>query len=173
MKITRSAVSTAVTLLALLILIAAIPSAVRDTLEASRVHLFSRQFLEELPPRLTGPGKFRFVLQPLVAIFLGWRSGLSDAAIGRRAYLYDLFAGGVNRKALLHSGLTAIRDLLAMAVVLDAVAQLLIYRQVHPGAAIVVGSVVIAIPYALARTLTTYVVASSARRSSVRKGPGS
>jgi hypothetical protein len=41
-----------------------------------------------------------------------------------------------------------------MGIVLDAVAQLLIYRQVHPGAALVIGPVLIGFPYAMARALT-------------------
>ncbi len=37
---------------------------------------------------------------------------------------------------------------------LDAEAQHLIFRQIHPGAALVVGPVLIATPYALARALS-------------------
>ncbi|MGA8054167.1 MAG: hypothetical protein WCA12_09975 [Burkholderiales bacterium] len=165
MKVTRSTVSTIVTAVAVLILVAAIPSAVRDTFESGRVYLFSRQFLEELPQRLTGPGRLRFVLQPLVAIALGWRSGLSDARTGRPPYLYGLLMGGENRKELLRSGLASIRDLLAIGIVLDAVAQLLIYGQVHPGAALVVGPVLICIPYGVARALTNRVVRLAKRDS--------
>ena len=67
MKVTRGTVSTIITILAALILVAAIPAAVRDTFETGRVYLFSSQFLDELPQRLTGPGRLRFVFQPLVA----------------------------------------------------------------------------------------------------------
>ena len=158
MKITRGTLSAVITGLAVLILVVAIPSAVRDTFETGRVYLFSRQFFEELPERLTGPGRFRFVLQPLMAIFLGWRSGLGDARAGRPAFLYGLLVAGVNRRALLRSGLAAIRDLVAVAIVLDAVSQLLIYGQIHPGAALVLGPVLISIPYAVARALANRVV---------------
>src|SRR6266513_2236910 len=93
MKVTRSTVGTVV---AVLIIVAAIPSAVRETFETGRVYLFSREFLDELPQRFTGPGRLRFVLQPLVAIFLGWRGGLGVARAGRPPYLYGLLAGGVD-----------------------------------------------------------------------------
>ena len=152
MRVAGSTINTIVTILAVPILVAAIPSTVRDTFETGRVYLFSRQFLEELPQRLTGPGRLRFMLQPLAAIFLGWRSGVSHARTAQPA------SGEVNRKDLLRSALADLGQLLAIAIVLDAVAQLLIYRQVHPGAALVVGPVLIAIPYAVARTLTTRVV---------------
>ena len=34
--------------------------------------------LDDMPERLTGPGRFRLLLQPLVATFLGTRSGMAD-----------------------------------------------------------------------------------------------
>jgi hypothetical protein len=161
----RRIFSYVVTGAAVLILVAAIPSALRDTIETGRVYLFSQQFLDELPQRLTGPGRLRFLLQPLVAIVLGWRDGLTDARAGRPPYLFDLLVGGGDRKDLLRSGLAAIRDLLAVGIVLDAVAQFLIYGQVHPGAALVIGPVLICLPYSVARALTNR-MASIARRES-------
>jgi hypothetical protein len=154
MKVTRATLSAIVTAAAVVILVAAVPSAVRDTLDTGRVYLFSQRFLEELPQRLTGPGKLRFLLQPGVAIVLGWRSGVSDLREGRDPYLFGLMAGREDRGELLRSAVRAIRDLLAAGIVLDAVAQLLIYGQVHPGAALVVGPVLICVPYAVTRSLT-------------------
>ena len=165
MKWSRSTFSRIVTAAAVLILVAAIPWALLDTIETGRVYLFSQQFIDELPQRLTGPGRLRFLLQPLVAIVLGWRGGLADARAGRIPYLFGLVAGGGNRKELLRSGLAAIRDLLAVGIVLDAIAQYLIYGQVHPGAALVIGPVLICLPYSVSRALTNR-VASIARRHS-------
>lgn len=164
MKVTRRTFSNLVTIVAVLILVAAIPSAVRDTLETGRVYLFSRQFFDELPMRLTGPGRLRFVLQPLIAIVLGCRSGVADARAGRPPYLYGLVTGSADRKELLRSGFAVVRDLIAIGIVLDAVAQLLIYGQVHPGAAVVIGPVLICTPYAVARALTNRVVRLMQRR---------
>jgi hypothetical protein len=143
-----------VTAIAVLILAAAIPSALQDTLDTGRVYLFSREFFGELAQRFTGPGRLRFVLQPLVAIVLGYRDGRSDARAGKQPYLYGLILGGEDRRELLRSGMAAVRTLVAVGIVLDALAQLLIYRLVHPGAALVVGPVLICIPYAVARALT-------------------
>jgi hypothetical protein len=154
MKVTRATLSAIVTAAAVVILVAAVPSAVRDMLETGRVYLLSQQFIEELPQRLTGPGKLRFLLQPAVAMVLGWRSGLRDLRQGRDPYLFGLVAGREDRRALLRSGLAAIRDLLAVGIVLEAVAQLLIFGQVHPAAALVVGPVLICVPYAASRGLT-------------------
>ena len=157
MRVTRKTISTIVTTAAVVMLIAALPSAIRDTFETGRVYLLSWQFLEELPQRFTGPGRFRFVLQPLVAILLGWREGRADARAGRPPYLYGLLVIGGKRKEMVRSGWSTVRDLLAIGILLDAVAQFLIYRQVHPGAALVIGPVLVTFPYATSRALTNRV----------------
>ena len=155
MKVTRSTILTAA---ALLILVAAIPSALRDTIETGRVYLFSPQFIEELPRRFAGPGRFRFVFQAMMAILVGCRGGLKDARAGRPAYLYGLLAAAGKRREMVRCGWTAIRDLVSMGIILDAAAQLVIYRQVHPGAALLMGPTMIGVPYAVARALTNRVV---------------
>ncbi len=151
MKLTRS---TIITGLAVLVLAAAIPSAIREAIESGRIYLFSWDFLADLPKRLTGPGRFRFILQPAVATILGIRGGVVDGRAGRPPYLVGLLFDPAHRREYLRTGLAAIRDLVALGILLDAVAQFLIFRQIHPGAALVVGPVLIATPYALARALS-------------------
>jgi hypothetical protein len=92
---------TIVPVLALLVIAIALPFAIVDTIEMGRVHLFSRQFLEEIPRRFTGPGRFRFILQPMVAIVLGIRGGLADAKAGNPPYLFGLLFGAERRRELL------------------------------------------------------------------------
>jgi len=48
-------------------------------------------------------------------------------------------------------------DIVAIGIILDAVAQFLIFGQVHPGAAVVIGPILITAPYAFARALTNRV----------------
>src|SRR5260370_24353604 len=128
-----------------------------DTIETGRVYVFSRQFLKELPERFTGPGRFRFILQPMVAIVLGIRGGLADAKAGNPPYLFGLLFGAARRRELLRSGVAAIRNLVALGIVMDIVFQLRLYRSWHPGAALVVGPIFIAFPYTMSRALTTRV----------------
>ena len=64
-------------------------------------YLFSRQFLEDLPKRLKGPGRFRFIFQPAVAIFFGIRAGISDARAGRKPYILGVLFDNQRRRALL------------------------------------------------------------------------
>ena len=89
-----------VTLLALLVIAIALPFAIVDTIEGGRVYAFSRQFLQELPQRFTGPGRLRFILQPMLAIALRIRGGLADAKAGNPPYLLALILGVGRRIAL-------------------------------------------------------------------------
>ena len=152
MKLRRE---TIVTVLALLVIVIAIPFAILDTIETGRVYVFSRQFLQELPQRFTGPGRLRFILQPIFAILLGIRGGRADAKAGNPPYLFGLLFGDGRRKEMLLSGVASIRTLLAVGIIMDVVFQLVIYHSVHPGAALVVGPVLICFPYSLSRALTT------------------
>ena len=143
-----------VTALALIVIAATIPFAIMDTIETGRVYLFSREFLEELPQRFTGPGRLRFILQPVLAILLGMRGGLADARAGNPPYLFGLIFHAGRRRELMQSGVAAISTLLAMGIILDVVFQWVLYRSVHPGAALVVGPILICIPYSVSRALT-------------------
>jgi len=146
-----------VPVLAFLVIAVALPFAIVDIIETGRVYVFSRQFLEELPQRFTGPGRLRFILQPIFAIVLGIRGGLVDAKAGNPPYLFGLLFGAGRRKELLRTGAEAIGTLLAMGIILDVAFQLVIYHSVHPGAAVVIGPILICFPYALSRALTTRV----------------
>ena len=144
-----------VPVLALLVIAATLPFAIVDTIQMGRVHLFSRQFLDELPRRFTGPGRFRFILQPMIAIALGIRGGLADARAGNPPYLFALLFHAGRRRELLRSGVAAIRNLVAMGIIMDVVFQLVLYDSVHPGAALLIGPILICLPYACSRALTT------------------
>jgi len=146
---------TIVIVVALFVLAAAIPFAIVETMEKGRVYLFSRQFLEELPHRFTGHGRFRFILQPMIAIFLGIRGGLADAKAGKPPYLFRLLFHAGHRRELLRSGAAAISTLVAMGIIMDVVFQLVLYRAVHPVVALLVGPIFICVPYTLSRALTT------------------
>jgi hypothetical protein len=143
--------------MAALVLLAAVPSAIREMLGTGRIYLFSWEFLADLPARLEGPGRFRFIFQPTAAIILGIRGGLADARAGRPPYLMGLLLDPLHRWEYIRTGVATIRDIVAIGIILDVVAQFLIFRQVHPGAALLIGPVLITAPYAIARGLTNRV----------------
>ena len=140
-----------------LVLLASLPGAFRDAFDRGGLYLFSQAFLEDLPKRLTGPGRFRFVLQPLIAMLLGIRSGMADARAGRPPYLLGLAIDRQRRGELARDGLEAVANLVLMGILLDSVFQWAILGTSHPGPALVVGPVLIATPYAVARALSNRV----------------
>jgi hypothetical protein len=101
--------------------------------------------------RPAGPLKFRFLMQPAVAIFLAIRSGLRDSREGKPAYFWALFANPSNRAALLRDGVRSIGKLFVFAIVLDCAYQLIVLRWVYPFEALVVAVVLAAVPYLLVR----------------------
>jgi hypothetical protein len=126
-------------------------------LERGNFYVFSSEFLVDLPKRLFGPGRFRFLLQPTVAIVLGILAGGADARAGRVPYLYGLLLGGEDRAHLVRSALGHVANLLLMGILVDSVCQWLILGASYPGAALVVGPVLIAGPYSVARALANRV----------------
>ena len=140
-------------ILTLAALAASVPGSIRDGWQRGGFYVFSHEFLEELPRRLHGPGRFRFLLQPAVAIALGVKAGRADAGAGRRPYLWALLVGGGERRELLRDGFDTIAHLLLAGILADSVAQWLVYGSSHPGAALEVGPVLIALPYAASRAL--------------------
>jgi hypothetical protein len=108
------------------LLFAALPGAVRDAFETGDLYLVSQAFLDDLPRRLMGPGRMRFLFQPIVAITLGMMSRKRD--VGHQ-----------------------LTNLFLFSVLLDLVAQWLILGVAHPGAALVVGPCLITLPYLAAR----------------------
>ncbi len=140
--------------LTVLVLALSLPGSLRDALDRGGIYLFSRAFLDDIPKRLTGPGRFRFILQPVIAIVLGVRNGLADARAGRPPYLYGvLFHRGLRRE-LVRTGFESVANLLLMGILLDAILQWIILGVSYPGPALVVGPTLIVGPYALARALS-------------------
>jgi hypothetical protein len=140
--------------LTLLVLALSLPGSTRKAFERGGLYVFSQEFFVDLPKRLTGPGRFRFVFQPVGAILLGIRDGLSDRRADRPPYLYGILFHRRHRSTLLLSGFETIVNLMLMGILLDSLAQWLILGVSYPGAAIVIGPVLITIPYVLARALT-------------------
>jgi hypothetical protein len=144
--------------LTLLVLILSLPGSLRDAFERGGFYLFSWQFFEDIPKRLTGPGRFRFVLQPAIATLLGIRDGRLDARAGRPPYLYNLLFYQDQRRDLLWSSFNSVVNLVLMGILLDAIAQWLILGASYPGAALLIGPTLITLPYVLARALANRVV---------------
>ncbi len=114
-------------------------------------HLTAR-ITENLIARVTGPMKFRLVLQPAMATFFAIRDGLKDAREGNPAYFWGLFTDKGERERMLDSGWKGVGKVFVLAVVLDVVYQLIEHRWlVYPGEAIIVAFILAIVPYLLIR----------------------
>jgi hypothetical protein len=155
LSISRSSFLTVIVIIAL---VAAVPFAVAEFLKTGELYILSRRFIDDMVARLNGPGRLRFILQPAVAIVIGARDGVKDARAGSPPFLWGLVFRSRHRLGLMRSALASVRDLVAVAILLDVAAQFLIFRMVHPGAALVLGPMLIALPYAMSRALTNRIV---------------
>ena len=152
--------------LTVLVLALSVPGSLREAWERGGLYIFSREFLIDLPKRLFGPGRFRFILQPLVAMTLGVAAGRADARAGRSPYLYALLLGSEDRARLARSALRDVANIMLVGILLDSVCQWLILGASYLGAALLVGPVLIALPYAVARALANRVaVAGDGQRA--------
>jgi hypothetical protein len=137
----------------ILIILAMLPGAIRRILQTGNLYLFTEHFFEDLVARLSGPGRLRFIVQPIVAILLGARDGAKDARVKAPAFLCALAFHGGHRRGMLQDAIVSLGDLVAIAVLLDLIAQFLIFHEIYPGAALLIGPLLVGIPYALSREL--------------------
>ena len=125
------------------------------------------RFTSDMLARVSGPMKFRLLLQPAMAAFFAIRSGLADAREGRPPYFWTLVSGGAPREAMLESGWKSVGRVFILAVVLDVVYQLYVLRFVYPIQALAVAFILAIVPYVILRGLVTRL----ARRSETRRQP--
>jgi hypothetical protein len=130
--------------------------------------IWARVF-ENLGLRITGPMKFRLVMQPLMALFLATRSGIKDAHEGRPPYFWGLFTHPDERLLMLKDGWKSAGRLVILAIVLDVVYQFIVQRMVYPGEAVIVALILAIIPYLLIRGPVNRIVRLSMKRSAEKK----
>src|SRR5215831_643812 len=150
---------------AIAVLVATAPSQILAFFRSGDPYLFTHRFFDDLLARFSGPGRLRFLIQPCVAIVLGLRDGKADFRTQSPPFLIALL-NSVHSRTALRSAIRSICDLVAVAVILDALCQFLIFRNIHPGAAVLVGPILITAPYAISRTLTSSVIASWSKHQS-------
>jgi hypothetical protein len=109
---------------------------------------------EILGQTMGGPGTLRFVLQPAMALLLGFRDGRHDALLGRAPYLLALLTSRGERLERIKHGAKAVALPFLVAIAMDAVFQYVIIRAVSLRAALAVGILLIALPYMVSRALS-------------------
>jgi hypothetical protein len=124
--------------------------------------------LEGIQKRLSGPGSFRFVLQPIIAIALGIRDGLMDAKANDPPYLIGLVFHPEYRREMWTVTVQHVLKPFIVGVVLDLILQYFIFQHVRLIPALMAGILLIGLPYALARGLTNRIATEWNRRRVAR-----
>ncbi len=112
---------------------------------------FLSRFSGELLGRMDGPFSFRFILQPVMAVFYAYRDGVKDARAGRPLYSLWLFTHPDQRGPMLRDGFTAVGRVIALGVIMDLAYQVMVLGSFRPLELIVVVLVLAFIPYLLLR----------------------
>jgi hypothetical protein len=111
----------------------------------------------QLLARVSGPMKFRLVLQPVMASIFAIRSGLADAKIGKPPYFWGLLSNPAERVDMIKDGWKSVGKVFVLALVLDVVYQIIVIRFVYPGEVVIVAFILAIVPYLILRGLVTRV----------------
>jgi hypothetical protein len=100
-----------------------------------------------------GSFQLRLIIQPLLAMLLGLRFGIRDAKQGRPPILIDVARTKGQRGSLLgHAARDAIIPLI-LAFILDCILQQIINHRIRPVAALIVGGLLVFLPFLIIRAL--------------------
>jgi len=105
----------------------------------------------DMADRVSGPMKFRLVLQPLMASIFAIRSGLADARTGNPPYFWSLLSDPAQRDAMIKDGWKSVGKVFVLAIVLDIVYQVIAQSFVYVGEAIIVALILAILPYLILR----------------------
>lgn len=101
--------------------------------------------------RVDGPFHFRFVIQPIMALFVATRSGLRDAREDRPAFLFGIVRNTKYRRHFLAHAWRDIGRLFIMAGVMDIAFQLVAFKTVRPLETLFIAVALSIVPYSLWR----------------------
>jgi hypothetical protein len=113
------------------------------------------RFMENMVDRISGPMKFRLLLQPVMASIFAILSGLKDAKLGKPPFFWGLITDPAHRVDMIKDGWKSVGKVFVLALVLDVVYQIIVERFVYPGEALIVAFVLAIVPYLILRGLVT------------------
>jgi hypothetical protein len=122
----------------------------------------------QLLARVTGPMKFRLVLQPCMAAFFAIRSGLADARTGNSPYFWRMCTDPIERAALIKDGWKSVGKVFILAIVLDVIYQVIELHFVYVGEAIIVAIILAILPYLILRGIVTRIARRAIARTPVK-----
>ncbi len=113
------------------------------------------RIVEHMSDRVTGPMKFRLILQPVMASIFAIIAGLKDAKLSKPPYFWSLFTDSGHRAEMLRDGWKSVGKVFVLAMVLDIIFQIRVLNTVYPGEVLIVAFLLAIVPYLLLRGLVT------------------
>jgi len=120
-----------------------------------------QRFIDNMIDRVSGPMKFRLVLQPVMASIFAILAGLKDAKADKPAYFWALVSDPAHRSDMIKDGWKSVGKVFILALGLDVVYQIIVSRFVYPGEAIIVAFVLAIVPYLILRGLVNRLAAKA------------
>jgi hypothetical protein len=115
------------------------------------------RFLHDLLERPDGPMRFRFILQPLMAVIAASRDGVQDARLGRSPHFWAIAFKPQERTTRLREGLNATARIIILGLVMDVIYQIIVLKTFYPVEALIIALLLGFIPYLLIRGPVTRV----------------
>ena len=116
---------------------------------------------ENLIARLSGPLKFRFILQPVMASIFAILAGIKDAKEGKPPYFWALFTQPAHRAEMIKDGWKSVGKVFIFAVVLDVLYQWIVLKFVYLGEVIIVAFILAIVPYLMLRGIVNRIASKS------------
>jgi hypothetical protein len=116
--------------------------------------------LRNLINRPSEPMRFRFMLQPAMAVIAAIHHGIKDAKTGRSPYFWTMLHNPEKRAGRLREGLNATARIILLGIAMDAVYQIIVLKTFYPVEALLIGLLLAFVPYVVMRGLA----ARAARR---------
>jgi hypothetical protein len=114
------------------------------------IEVFKRIW-HDLIERTDAPMRFRFILQPLMAMIAAILDGLKDARTGRSPYFWTMLRNPRERIERLNEGLNATARIILLGLVMDAIYQIIVLKRFYPAEAVIVALLFAFVPYVIIR----------------------
>jgi hypothetical protein len=128
-------------------------------------------FFSDIARDLTGKGQIRLIVQPAIALALGIPLGLADAKQGERPLMARILGEKRQRKHLIKTLFKRAAVPFTVAIALDCFLQYATLHRVRPVAAVVVGCLLVLIPYSMARGFTNRIATRLSRGGTAPHAP--
>ncbi|WP_233856175.1 hypothetical protein [Paraburkholderia sp. HD33-4] len=129
------------------------------------IHDYFMRVLYVMTDRVTGPFRFRLVLQPTMATVLAVLSGLRDAKLGKPPYFWALMTDPGHRMDMARYGWRSVGRVFILAMILDIVFRIIVIHKVYPAGVAFVAFVLAIVPYLVLCGLVTRIASHHLRKS--------